>query len=385
MAFAPAAADPSLTLSGLQVERAGAGARVIVDLTGEAEAQAFLLPQPQPRLVIDLPAATWAEAQPPAAAGLVRAVRHAAEGGRTRIVLDLARQAEVTGVERIAHARGLRLVYALAPGVAAAPPPAMSAARPPALSAPRQAGPPPARGARKVVVIDPGHGGKDPGAIAVNGRHEKDFNLAAALALKAALQRRGGYDVVLTRDDDTFVALPDRVRIARDRKADLFISLHSDAESQGQARGATVYALSQSGGARAKALANSQDWGVDLGEPAAPRVNEILLDLTQRETIDQSTEFARSLIASLAPVAPLTTRAARRAGFFVLLAPDVPAILLEMGYVTQPDDARRLADPQARRTMMEAVAEAVDGYFGKPATYATVSMATPSFGAASPP
>jgi N-acetylmuramoyl-L-alanine amidase len=226
---------------------------------------------------------------------------------------------------------------------------------------------------KRVVVIDPGHGGHDPGALGKAQGREKDFNLAAGLALRDALERRG-FVVVMTRKTDVFLPLAERVKIAREAKADLFISLHSDADPNGKAKGATVYTLSQQGNQRARKLMDGQDWNVDLGaaRPMAG-VSNILLDLTQRETNSNSTDFGYDVLSRLDGIAPLTAKRPRRAGFFVLLAPDVPAVLLEMGYVTQSDDERRLASASARKAMMDAVAASVDDYFRARKTYASVS------------
>jgi N-acetylmuramoyl-L-alanine amidase len=221
-------------------------------------------------------------------------------------------------------------------------------------------------------VIDPGHGGQDPGALGKSLGREKDYNLAAGLALREQLQNRG-YQVFMTRTTDVFLPLAERVKVARDKHADLFISLHSDADPKGLAKGATVYTLSQRGVQRTRTLMDRQDWNVaDVGD-AGGSAKSILLDLTQRETKDHSARFADALIDRLQGAAPLTRRTPANAGFFVLLAPDVPAVLLEMGYVTQQDDERRLADPASRRSLMSAVAASVDDYFETRKTYASVS------------
>jgi N-acetylmuramoyl-L-alanine amidase len=235
--------------------------------------------------------------------------------------------------------------------------------------------PPAPLGVRKqrTIVVDAGHGGKDSGALGKSLGREKDYNLAAALDLRAALQKRG-YRVVMTRQTDVFLPLTERVKIARDAKADLFISLHSDADPKGQAKGATVYTLSQRGNQRARAIMGGQDWTVDLG-PARPSfgVSNILLDLTQRETNSNSADFGENVLSRLAGLAPLTSKAPKRAGFFVLLAPDVPAVLLEMGYVTHATDEKRLASPSQRKGLMEATAASVDDYFNARKTYASAA------------
>lgn len=216
----------------------------------------------------------------------------------------------------------------------------------------------------KVVVVDPGHGGHDTGAQSLV-LNEKDINLAAALSLKARLERTGHYRVVLTRSDDTFVPLEERVRIARAARADLFISLHSDSAGQDPTpHGASVYTLSDHGVTRVREVLGPHEWFAHAGDHKAdPAVSELLLDLTQRNTLNRSAEFAGLLINHIGRSVDLLPRGHRDAGYFVLLAPDVPAVLLEMGFITNPADELRLTDPEQRREMMEEVGDAIDDYF----------------------
>ena len=216
---------------------------------------------------------------------------------------------------------------------------------------------------KKVIVIDAGHGGHDPGAAGQNA-HEKDLTLAAARALRDRLEREGRYHVVLTRDSDVYVGLEDRVRVARRANADLFISLHADSGTTPDLRGATVYTLSEQGTTRAaKQVFEKANW-ISMALPGADeQVNRILLDLTQRETRNRSSVFAETLLERISDKAPLLRRSHRDAGFMVLLAPDVPAVLLEMGFITNPSDERRLADAAERRRLMDGVAQAIDTYF----------------------
>jgi N-acetylmuramoyl-L-alanine amidase len=168
-------------------------------------------------------------------------------------------------------------------------------------------------------------------------------------------------------------ALPlnERVKIARDNRADLFLSLHADSNPNPEARGASVYTLSERGGARARGVMDAQDWDVDTGEaPHSAQVQRILVDLAQRETTNRSADFAQTLIGQLGGAAPLLRNTHRNAGFFVLLAPDVPAVLVEMGFMTNAQDETRLTDPRARRRMMGALADAIDVYFAKSRAYA---------------
>lgn len=384
LAGAPSHAAPLVNVRVAAVEPAGAGARLVLDLSADVPAEPFFLPAPKPRLVLDLPAGAWNAGRAPVRSALVSGLRHGDDSKRTRLVLDLTQEASLVRATRTASPRGgVRIVYEFAPLGAAR---GQTAEEPRTLEAPDSAPPPaalppfkrpqvilPGRSPRRVVVIDPGHGGKDSGALGKALGQEKDYNLNAGLALRDALEARG-YSVVMTRKTDVFLPLPERVKIAREAKADLFISLHSDADPKAQAKGATVYTLSQGGVQRAKALADGQDWNVDLGPASASaRVGSILLDLTQRETTDNSSTFAEDVLSRLEGVAPLNASRPRRAGFFVLLAPDVPAVLLEMGFVTHGEDERRLANASARKAMMDAVAGSVDDYFQARKTYASVT------------
>jgi N-acetylmuramoyl-L-alanine amidase len=227
-----------------------------------------------------------------------------------------------------------------------------------------------AKNRKKIIVIDAGHGGKDPGAHGGKSL-EKNINLAAAKALRAALEKTGRYTVIMTRDTDSFVDLPARVRIARSANADLFISLHSDSGGDGNTRGASIYTLSDSGTERAakKALVKG-DWS--QGEPPADAiVSRILIDLTQRATKNRSATFAQLVMDNIDDSTPLLKSSQRQAGFVVLLAPDVPAVLLEMGFVNNPQDEALLNDAGHRAVMMGQVARAINKYFDNSVQYAS--------------
>jgi N-acetylmuramoyl-L-alanine amidase len=216
----------------------------------------------------------------------------------------------------------------------------------------------------KVIVIDPGHGGHDTGAQSLV-RNEKDINLAAALSLKGHLEKIGHYKVVMTRDSDIFIPLETRVQIARRAGADLFISLHADsAGSDPTPHGASVYTLSDSGETRVNYVLGPHEWLSHAGDGrTTPDVRQILLDLTQRNTRNRSSDFAAKLLGHIGDKVDLLPRSHRDANYFVLLAPDVPAVLLEMGFITNPGDEMRLTDPAQRDKLTGAIAEAIDDYF----------------------
>ncbi|MFO0991958.1 MAG: N-acetylmuramoyl-L-alanine amidase [Hyphomicrobiales bacterium] len=223
-----------------------------------------------------------------------------------------------------------------------------------------------AENGRRVIVIDPGHGGIDPGAIGVGKTKEKDVVLAFALVLRDRLRATGRYDVVMTRDTDSFVTLKERVRIARKAQADLFVAVHADKVRGPTARGATVYTLSEKASdAEAEALARKENLadvigGVDLG--GSEEVNDILIDLTQRETKNHSMFFAKKAVRELNSVTLMTGRPVRSAGFVVLKAPDIPSVLLELGYLSSDADEKLLNSDAWRAKVSTSLVTAIDGY-----------------------
>lgn len=246
---------------------------------------------------------------------------------------------------------------------AAAPP----ATNLPPAAAPPSAPPPPRSGRKPLVVIDPGHGGKDVGAIAVTGQYEKDATLAIAKATAEALRKSGRVRVKLTRDDDRFIPLAGRIEIARRAGADLFVSIHADSAPNPLASGASVYTLSEVASdavaARLAARENKADaiHGVNIAA-AAPEVSDIMIDLVQRDTMNASVAFAEMLQASLSERIPFRGQFHRFAGFWVLKAPDVPSVLLETGYVSNEADAKRLFSKSGQRAVALGIAAAVEAY-----------------------
>jgi N-acetylmuramoyl-L-alanine amidase len=295
-----------------------------------------------------------------AGSGIVRGFRVGAVGTASRLELDLASAAEIERRFLLPPGDGVETWRYVVDLKATGPRPAASRPVAPRLEAR------PAR--RPLIVIDAGHGGHDPGARGAN-RRESELTLAAALALKAELDATGRYRTQLTRSNDTYVDLYERVRIARNANADLFISLHADAGGDPATRGASVYTLSEQGASRAvREVTRGDNWHRDLHLPGRdPSVDRILLDMTQRITQNRSAQFARVLLTHIeAADQPMLRRSHRDAGLAVLLAPDVPAVLLEMGFITNPDDERALADPARRRRLMRAVSEGIDRYFREP-------------------
>jgi N-acetylmuramoyl-L-alanine amidase len=346
--------------------------RVVVEL--DRTAQGKLISQDSGKVVVALPQVAVSGDMEGQGAGLVKAWTVESAGGAARIKLDLARPAKVARRFLLAPGDGVtvyRYVIDLSEDTPKPAEAAVAAAKP-ALERPLPVKAPlqPLTPSKKIVVIDAGHGGKDPGARGSDNR-EKELTLAAARALRDRLERTGKYKVVLTRDSDVFIPLERRVQIARQANADLFLSLHADSGSDSSLRGATVYTLSEKGADRAaRQVGRGEDW-IDVSLPGQDEaVNRILLDLTQRGTVNRSGVFAEFLLSRMSKKTQLLQRSHRDAGYMVLLAPDVPAVLVEMGFITNREDERLLADSDRRRGLMDAVADAVDDYFLQDARYA---------------
>jgi N-acetylmuramoyl-L-alanine amidase len=278
----------------------------------------------------------------------------------SRLVLELA------SVERAAFvpsATGDRTAASLRP--AADPAPETSEAK--AVAQPADPPDP-----RPVVVIDPGHGGIDNGTQAHSGETEKAIVLEFALALRDRIAQSGKYRVVLTRSDDTFIPLGDRVKIARSQNAALFISIHADAlpRREGDAQGATIYTLSdRASDAEAERLAESENkadaiGGVNLTEEPT-EVADILIDLAQRETRTFSNRFARTLMGEMKSTVRMHKNPLKSAGFKVLKAPDVPSALIELGYVSNKEDLKHLVSDSWRSRTIGSVAQAIDTFLAK--------------------
>lgn len=223
----------------------------------------------------------------------------------------------------------------------------------------------PPRSKGHVVVIDAGHGGKDPGAMAITGGREKDVTLKAALALRDLLEADGRYVVKLTRDTDVYVDHEDRVTMARNWGAELFISLHADAAGSSSVAGASVYTISARGEGRIDREASRNNWVIPIEDGTPERLTGILSDLVKRETKTRSAEFAELLLPELEQAGPVLRNTHRSAGFYVLLAPDVPAVLLELGFLTNSDDAKRLQSEKGRQASVRAIKNAIDAYFDR--------------------
>lgn len=353
--------------------------RFVVDLNRKVDLVVFTLADPY-RVVVDLPQTSF---KLPAKTGeqgrgLVKAFRFGLimQGG-SRIVLDAKGPVRLDKAFVLDAAEGqpARLVLDLVATDRASFMRSLALGnRPAAQSAsvkPSEPPPPKPDGdARPLIVLDPGHGGIDNGTRGSGGELEKDVVLAFAQTLREKLESSGKFRVAMTRSEDIFIPLGERVRFARSRSAELFISLHADAlpRREGQAEGATVYTLSENASdAEAARLAETENKadviaGVDLtSEP--DDVANILVDLAQRETKTFSMQFARTVVDELKTAARLHKHPLKSAGFKVLLAPDVPSVLVELGYMSTKDDLKQLTSASWRAKTAQALAQAVDNFF----------------------
>ena len=368
-------AEPAV--SGLRLGQNSDRTRFVIDIDRKVEPTIFTLAEPE-RLVIDLPKVAFTlEGQGVGdGRGLVSRFRYGLfDTDTSRIVLDLERAAAIDRffVLPPQGPHRYRLVLDLVPTsrkrflasikrpqpVRDTPRSAVAKAKPPE---------PPRHDTERVVVLDAGHGGNDPGAPGVNGVPEKSITLAVAKEAYALLKASGRYRPLLTRNRDVYIKLRDRVAFARANHADLFISLHADSLDNRRVRGATVYTLSETASdAEAAALAERENRadivaGVDLAREA-PEVADILIDLARRETMNYSARFANYLIPELDRRLVLRRNSHRFAGFVVLKAPDVPSILLEMGYMSNATDAAMLTSKAGQKRIAQALLKSVDRYF----------------------
>ncbi len=364
-AFAPIAAGlVSIALSfairaaeveGVRVWSGPEATRVVLDLSGPADHRVFSLADPN-RIVIDLPRTSTRRALVlPEAKGFVSAIRTGSRpNGELRVVLDLAQSVQPRSFLLPPNDQyGHRLVVDLEPGTAA---PVVRRAEPPA------------RGRDLVVVIDAGHGGEDPGATGRRGVREKDVVLAIARQLASELDRQPGVRTVLTRTGDYYVGLDRRRQIAREAQADLFVSIHADAYRDASALGATVYVLSEKGASdevarRLAARENAADTigGVSLAED--PVLHRVLLDLSQNWAISASTAAGERLIDRLGTVTAMRRHQVQRGQFLVLKQPDVPSVLVETAYISNPTQEQALGDATYQAQLARALHAGILDYF----------------------
>jgi len=335
-------------------------ARLVLTLSAAPTQKVFTLDNPQ-RIVIDLPATQLGAAvKLPQAAGPVRSVRSGMQSGRTlRLVVELTRE-----LAPDVSVNGATLTIdlgAVAQVVDAAPPAPAAAVR--AAHAPGDAG------RDLIVAVDAGHGGPDPGASGRDGTREKDVVLAIARALAKRINAEPGMRAYLTRDEDRFIVLRERMNIARRSRADIFVSIHADAIKNRDVTGSSVYVLSDRGASSeaARWLAEQENaadlkGGVSLGDKS-DSLASVLMDLSQTASIGASMEAAERVLGQLDRVGTVRKSKVQQAAFIVLKSPDIPSMLVETGYISNPAEEQKLRNPAHQVEVAEAIFKGVREYF----------------------
>ncbi|MEM6383724.1 MAG: N-acetylmuramoyl-L-alanine amidase [Pseudomonadota bacterium] len=371
--------SPVSQASGARIAGDAERTRLVVDFDGELDPQIFFLAEPR-RMIIDLPGTDFVamEGADIEARGLISGFRFGPFApGRGRIVVDLASSVALDETIILPAlddqpARFVLDLVAAEPAGFAAEVERTRSVFLASVEAPKgdRLDFAPTETGRPTIVIDPGHGGIDSGAVSRSGVLEKTVVLAYARELADLLRETGLYDVYLTRDDDTFIPLAGRVRYAQSRRADLLISIHADSlVRHRELRGATVYTLSdRASDAIARQLVENEARsemlaGMDVTETADEGVADILVDLTRRETVRYSLGFAEELVDELSTATRMVTNPHRSAGFRVLKAPEIPSVLLELGFLSNAEDERLLVDASWRSRTVAALKTAVDRYF----------------------
>lgn len=349
----PALARSRNALTGIRISESGGDhTRVVFDLTGNVEHRLFTLADPY-RVVIDLNDTRESEAIEIGSpqTSLMSGIRSASkDNGRLRVVLDLNGQVRPRSFLLKPDGKsGYRVVVDLH-ATSLSPTPVQTSQQ--------------ERHKRKpeyVIALDPGHGGRDPGAIGKKGTREKDVVLSVARKMKDIINRTQGFRAVLTRDNDRFVSLRNRVKKAREAEADLFISLHADSFHSPAAKGASVYALSLSGASSEAARwiaqkENASDLigGISLDDKD-DLIASVLLDLSQTATIQDSLDLGSNVLKHIGKVSRLNNNHVQQAGFAVLKAPDMPSILVETAFLSNPSEERKLRNPQHQHKLANAV------------------------------
>jgi N-acetylmuramoyl-L-alanine amidase len=376
--FAQTGKDP--VISNLRVGQHPDKVRLVLDMSNDLSFTIFQLPDPY-RIVLDLPQVSFElpKTARTRSVGSVAGWRYGLfEPGTSRLVIDAKAPLKVAAAFVLPPSgeQGHRLVLDLAPTdrdefivASAASIERRMANRTPRVTPTPSPNPPAVPGDnRRVVAIDPGHGGVDPGAIGLSKVYEKDLVLKVAKALKAELESRGGYKVVLTRESDVYIQLRERIAIARRAGAEMFISLHADSIDDTSLRGLSVYTLSENASdEEAASLATSENKsdiiaGMDFSTEE-PVVTDILIDLAQRRTMNLSTRLANTVVEEMGPRVRLLNRPRRSAGFAVLKAPDVPSILVELGFLSNSQDEKTLRDATKREQLATGLADSIDRFF----------------------
>ena len=341
--------------------------RLVFDLSGPVRYKTFTLSAPE-RLIIDVSGASVGAdfSQLSLNGTVIRSIRSGPFGhGDTRIVLDLSSPTLLNSfLLAPQNGQGHRLVLDLVRAKSATNTPMVPRETPALKAHPRR---------DIIVVVDPGHGGKDPGAVGAKGEREKDVVLSIAQLLAKRLKKEKGFDVKLVRNDDFFVPLRKRVEIARQHKADMFISVHADAAPRLTASGASVYCLSEGGATSATARFMAQrENGADLLGASLlnlkdkdPMLAGVILDMSMNATIAASLQLGGAVLGSLAGITTLHQKRVEQAGFAVLKSPDVPSILVETGFISNARDSQRLVTARHQQAVANGLFDGLKRYFEK--------------------
>ena len=364
-----------VTVNSIRFGQNGDTTRFVLDLSKGVQPKIFLLSTPN-RIVIDLPNGSWNQKETIKPSGVIDGYRHGLFSANIyRIVLDLKAPATIHKSFPLPARGGYgnRYVIDMKPAAQLSFNKAVTATRANRVSSPvvtANAGKPPERrqDGKRIIVVDPGHGGVDPGTLGRGGANEKTITLKISKVIKRQLEATGRYKVYLTREKDIYI--PHRRRFGRAKQvgADLFISIHVDAIKNSKVRGGTVYTLNERASdkesARLAAKENKSDVlaGVDLAE-TNNEVSNILIELAQRETMNSSARFAEILVPKMRQQVNMHKRGHRFANLLVLKSPDIPSVLVETGYITNKADARMLNSRDGARRISRAINGAVDSYF----------------------
>lgn len=356
----PVFARSTRTLTGIRISQSAEDhTRVVFDLTGDFEHNLFTLANP-PRVVVDLNDTRRSDAIDinTRQTSLMSGIRSASKnGGRLRVVIDLEGKARPRSFALKPDGKsGHRLVVDLHATNLSPTPIKTNQEK---------------RNQRKqkfVIALDPGHGGRDPGAIGKRGTREKDVALSVAKKMKTLINRESGYRAILTRDADRFVSLRNRVKKARAAEADIFISLHADWFHKSNVKGASVYALSLRGASSEAARwiakkENASDLigGISLDDKD-DLIASVLLDLSQTATIQDSLELGSDVLSHIGKVSRLNNKKVQQAGFAVLKAPDMPSILIETAFLSNPSEEKKLRNPKHQHKLARAVFSGINNH-----------------------
>jgi N-acetylmuramoyl-L-alanine amidase len=365
MAVAALIALPSLASAATQLQKAelrsasADSAQLVLALSAAAVPKVFALESPD-RVVIDLPATRLASgARMPAVAGPVKSIRSGMQDKRTlRLVLELDRALAPQLV-----GKGNSIIINIGATAVAAP------ASPPAPIAVRAAHAPADEGRDVIVAIDAGHGGQDPGASGASGTREKDVVLAIARALAKRIDAEPGMKAYLTRDDDRFIPLRERMNLARKARADIFVSVHADSIRNRDVSGSSVYVLADRGASSeaARWLAEQENaadlkGGVSLGDKS-DQLAAVLMDVSQGASIGSSVVAAERVLSQLDRVGTIRKTEVQRAAFAVLKSPDIPSMLVETAYISNPAEERKLRTAAHQQAVAEAIFNGVREHF----------------------